>query len=138
MRLGINKSTGAQRALKVIAKNRFNPNQEKILKNEVNIHKNLDHPNIAKLFEYFRDENRYYLVTEICSGGELWQKIKKHTRFQEPMVKYYMRQILKVTNYMHAKNIVHRDLKPENFLIDGSDNSLKLIDFGLSIELEKG
>jgi len=55
VRLSINKSTGAQRALKVIAKNRFNPDQDAILENEVQIHKSLDHPNIVKLHEYFKD-----------------------------------------------------------------------------------
>ena len=49
-----------------------------------------------------------------------------------------MRQILHVVNYMHCKKIVHRDLKPENLLVDGSDHSLKLIDFGLAIKLQKG
>jgi calcium-dependent protein kinase len=55
------------------------------------IHKSLDHPNIVKLQEYFVDENRYYLVQEICSGGELWQKIKKHTRFTESQAKMYIK-----------------------------------------------
>jgi len=72
IRLCIHKATGAQRALKVIPKNRFNPDQEQILKNEVKIHKSLDHPNIVKMYEYFRDENRYYIIMEIISGGELY------------------------------------------------------------------
>ena len=67
----------------MIPKNRFNPDQEQILKNEVKIHKSLDHPNIIKLYEYFRDDNRYYLIMEICSGGELFRKVEKHTRFTE-------------------------------------------------------
>ena len=46
-----------------------------------------------------------------------------------------MRQILLVTNYIHSKGYVHRDLKPENFLLDGNDNALKLIDFGLTISI---
>lgn len=49
-----------------------------------------------------------------------------------------MMQILKAVNYMHYKGFVHRDLKPENILIDGSDNSLKIIDFGLSVHLRDG
>lgn len=98
----------------------------------------MDHPNICRMFEYFRDENRYYLIIEICSGGELYHKIKKDIRFTEPVAKEYMRQILKTVNYMHNKRIVHRDLKPENFMIDGTDNSLKLIDFGLSKQLAEG
>lgn len=137
VRFCINKSTGAQRALKVIPKNRFNPDQEDILQNEVRIHKSLDHPNIIKMFEYFRDENRYYISMEICSGGELLKLIQKGP-LEEKQAKHFMRQILHVVNYMHCKRIVHRDLKPENLLVDGSDHSLKLIDFGLSIKLLKG
>lgn len=67
--------SGAQRALKVIPKNRFNPDQEEILQNEVMIHKSLDHPNICKMYEFFCDENRYYIIMEIVSGGELFTKI---------------------------------------------------------------
>ena len=77
-------------------------------------------------------------MTEICSGGELYNKIKKDVRFTEPIAKEYMKQILRAVNYMHIKKIVHRDIKPEHFMIDGSDNSLKLIDFGLSIKINKG
>ena len=89
------------------------------------------------MYEYFKDENRYYMILEICSGGELHQKIINQQRFSEKQSRIYMEQILKSVNYMHYKGYVHRDIKPENILIDGSDNSLKLIDFGLSIKLDK-
>lgn len=74
----IHKSTGTQRALKVISKNRFNPDQEEILNNEVKIHKDLDHPNIVKLYEYFKDEHRYYLIMESINGIEMFEKIEQH------------------------------------------------------------
>lgn len=90
------------------------------------------------MYEYFKDEDRYYLILEICSGGEIHSKIKKQTRFSETQTRIYMMQILKAVNYMHYKGFVHRDLKPENILIDGSDNSLKIIDFGLSVHLKDG
>ena len=138
VRLCIHKSTGTQRALKVIPKNRFNPDQENILKNEVKIHKQLDHPNITKMFEYFKDESRYYIIMEIISGGDLYDKIKRIGPCHEAQTRLYLRQILQAINYMHCKEIVHRDIKPENLLVDASDNSLQLIDFGLSIKLPKG
>jgi len=138
VRLCIHKSTGVQRALKIIPKNRFNPDQDEILRNEVKIHSSLDHPHIIKMHEYFKDENRYYTVLEICSGGELYELIRRTGGFflkDEAQAKFYMRQIFLTVNYLHQKNIVHRDIKPENFMIDSSDNSLKLIDLGLSIKL---
>ena len=50
----------------------------------------------------------------------------------------YMKKLFSALNHMHAQGVVHRDIKPENLLIDSSDNSLKLIDFGLSIKLPEG
>ena len=94
----------------------------------------MDHPNIAKMQEYFRDDNRYYIVMEIISGGELFDQLQKSREgtMDESMTRNFMRQILQSVNYMHYKGIVHRDIKLENLMIDGSDNTLKLIDFGLS------
>ena len=108
------------------------------MQNEIDIHKELDHPNIAKIYEYFKDENRMCMVLELCSGGELHDKIKKHTRFTEHQARIYMIQILKTINYIHFKGFVHRDVKPENIMIDGSDNSIKFIDFGLSKYIQEG
>lgn len=54
------------------------PEEEKSFKYEINILKTLDHPNIIKLFEIFEDQHRYYLITELCKGGELFDEIISH------------------------------------------------------------
>jgi calcium-dependent protein kinase len=53
------------------------------MKNEINILKQLDHPNILKLFESYEDDKRFYLVTELCTGGELYEEINKTLVFSE-------------------------------------------------------
>ena len=45
--------------------------------------KELDHPNIARMFETFEDDKRFYIITEICKGGELFDEIIKRERFCE-------------------------------------------------------
>ena len=64
--------TGEQRAVKVISKQNLNEVEMNTLYNEINILKNLDHPNIVKIYEYFEDDKRFYIITEICTGGELF------------------------------------------------------------------
>ena len=64
------------RAMKVIKKTSLIKEEEQKLFNEMNILKNLDHPNIIRLFELYQDSKNYYLITEYCSGGELFDKIK--------------------------------------------------------------
>ena len=89
---------------------------------------------MIKLYEYFEDPTNVYLVTEICLGGELFDRIVAQEYFTEPMAARTFRQILMALNYCHTNNIVHRDLKPENFLYQTEDlnSDLKIIDFGLS------
>jgi len=80
--------------------------------------KELDHPNIMKVFEFFEDNTHFYLVSEYYSGGELFDEIVKRKRFTEADAAQAMYQILSGINYMHQVGIVHRDLKPENVLIE--------------------
>jgi len=103
-------------------------------KQEITILQKLDHPNVLKLYEYFEDERNVYLVTEICKGGELFDKIIEEEFFSEKVAARLFQQILQSLNYCHKENIAHRDLKPENFLFETKkeDSDLKIIDFGLS------
>jgi calcium-dependent protein kinase len=114
--------------------------ESKKLFQEAEVLKELDYPNIIKLFDVFKDDKYYYMVTEICSGGELFTKIQKLECFSERMAADYMKQLLSAVAYLHSKNICHRDLKPENLLLNSksSDAKIKLIDFGISCKFTPG
>jgi len=93
----------------------------------------LDHTNIIHLHESTVDEQHYYIITELCNGGELFDRIVDKTRpITEKRASQLVQTMLKAIDHCHKRNIVHRDLKPENFVFkDDSPNSeMVLIDFG--------
>jgi len=67
----------------VLRKNLLDPKEMEMLKNEIAILKDLDHPNIVKMFEFLEDDKRIYIVTEICKGGELFDEILNRSKFDE-------------------------------------------------------
>lgn len=77
----IHRVTGNERAIKVIPKEKIK-NMERF-KTEVKILQTLDHPNVIKLYEYFEDEKSVYLAMEVCSGGELFDRIIEKEFFDE-------------------------------------------------------
>jgi len=105
-----------------------------MIKSEVNVIKQLSHPNIICLKEFYESERDIYLVTDLARGGELFDHIIEKGSFTEKDAANLVRQILEAVNYMHKKNIVHRDLKPENLLFKdkSEDSPLMVTDFGLS------
>ena len=101
---------------------------DKEIFNEINILRTLDHPNILKIFEFYSNKESYSIVTELCSGGELFNEIIDKGPFDEPYSAYVMFQILSAINYCHNMKIIHRDLKPENILIvDRDKNDFKFL-----------
>ena len=90
--------------------------------NEINILKELDHPNIVKIFEYYEDKQNYYIVTEICRGGELFDEIVEKGKFSENEAAIVTRQVLGCIHYCHRNKIMHRDLKPENIMLEANKN----------------
>lgn len=136
---GKDQSTGAIRAIKAIDTAKIS--DTKRFEDEVAIQQSLDHPNIVKLFEVFKDAKRIYLVMELCTGGELFDRIVEEAEkkgegqaFDERGASTYMQQILGAMRYLHDHNFVHRDIKPENFLLasKAADAAIKVIDFGLA------
>jgi len=127
------------RAVKCITKKMVASRER--LQREIDIVMGLDHPNINRLYQVFEDPRYIYLILELCSGGELFDRIQELGHLSEREAAIIMQQIFLAVNYMHSRNIVHRDLKPENFLfqhrapIEG--NTLKVIDFGIAAQLRK-
>ena len=113
------------------------------IKKEINILKSLDHPNIIKVYEFFKTEKYIYIIEELCTGGELFDKIVDVKHFSETVACNIMRQLLSAVAYCHEKGIIHRDLKPENILIESSEEKnkdffhIKVIDFGTCEILKK-
>lgn len=114
--------------------------QEKVrLEYEVEILKNLNHPNIVRLFEVYENKDNIFLVQELCDGRELFDEISNRKKFSEMEAAIVTKQILQAIAYCHEKKVCHRDLKPENILIDPkSKGAIKVIDFGTSHVFSKG
>lgn len=125
-------------AIKSIRKSKIN--KLEVLRREIDILKDVSHPNIIRLREVHEDSQYLHLITELCSGGELFDRIIAKTQsaeghFSERDAAKLIRSILDAIAYCHdEKKIVHRDLKPENFLFATTDDDapIKIIDFGLS------
>ena len=112
------KSTGEFRAVKIIDKLNMGEQERVRLKYEIDILKNLNHPNIVRLYEVYENKSSIFLVTELCDGVELFDEIAKRQKFSELEAAIVTKQILQAISYCHLKNVAHRDLKPENILID--------------------
>ena len=131
-----NKTTGNLYACKEIQKKKMADLEG--FKYEINILIKLDHPNIIKLYEVYENEDYFYLIMELCLGGELFDRIISNIEsgkpFTEEQAAIIFQQMMSAINYCHKNNIVHRDLKPENLLcLDQTPNSpIKVIDFGMS------
>ncbi|GAB9470196.1 hypothetical protein Gpo141_00007448 [Globisporangium polare] len=129
------KSDGTKFAVKCINKNALNPKDRSNLVQEINILKELDHPNIIKLYDvYDEDAVMCYLVMEYAVGGELFDRIIAKEYYTEAEAKKVVKVVAKVLAYCHSEGVTHRDLKPENLLYSNETESaaIKIADFGFA------
>lgn len=133
-------STGENVAVKILLKKALKGNDVhlQMLYDELSILQQLDHPNIVKFKDWFESKDKFYIVTQLATGGELFDRILEKGKFSEADAIRIIKQILEGVQYLHNKNIVHRDLKPENVLyLDKSEDSQLVIgDFGIAKELK--
>ena len=142
--LARNRFTNEKVAMKEIKKSSANLLSDGQIKDEIEILKNLDHPDIVRIIESFNTKNSYILITEYCEGGELFDQVKN--QLSETQIAVIFRQLLSGLAYLHSNNIVHRDLKLENILIHEKERSkitgedlfnIKIIDFGTARIFDK-
>lgn len=120
-------------AIKVLNKDQLRKyGMEKQLIREIEIQMNLRHKNVLRIFNYFADEKRIYLVLEYAGRGEMYGVLKEYGKFSERSTAKYISDLAIALNYCHSKNIIHRDIKPENLLLN-LDGDIKIADFGWSV-----
>lgn len=120
-------------ALKVLQKNQLlKAGVEHQLRREIEIQSHLRHRNILRLYGYFYDNKRIYLILEYSPRGELYKQLMAKGRFGERQSAQYVLELSRALAYCHLKHVIHRDIKPENLLI-GHLGELKIADFGWSV-----
>ena len=119
-------------AVKSIVKSSVSrPDHLRHLRQEAQILASVQHPSIIRMVDCYEDETHLHIVTEKCSGGELYHRIEQRSGFDEPTAARIMKGLLEAVTYLHARGLVHRDIKPENILFETQqeDSPIKLIDF---------
>jgi serine/threonine protein kinase len=105
-------------AIKVMQKRQLSKaNVEHQLRREIEIQSHLAHKNILRMYGYFYDEKRVYLILEFSPKGELYKDLTKQGRYSEARSAKYCLDLARALNYCHSKRVIHRDIKPENLLL---------------------
>jgi len=109
------------------------------MRNEIAILKALGHENVVAFKDVFETRNELMIITELCTGKELFERISARGNYSERDAANVFAQLLEGIRYMHSKGIVHCDLKPDNFLFKekGEASRIKIIDFGMSKRLPR-
>ncbi len=103
---------------------------------EVEILKNLDHPHIIKVFEFFDTSTHIYIIMEFLSGGDLFDRINKERYFSQKKAMEIIQPLLEAIAYLHSQKIVHRDIKPANLFLDREHRRIKIGDLNIARIIE--
>jgi len=131
-------------AIKIMEKPGSRGINKKLYNQEVDILKGLkadSNTNVVKLMDNFETDHHYYVVTELATGGELFERITNTSRFgkfTEKKASRLIKTMLETLSYIHSKSIVHRDIKPENFVFasHAPNAPMILIDFGCALKVD--
>eukprot|EP00607_Mallomonas_marina_P006248 CAMPEP_0182437152 /NCGR_PEP_ID=MMETSP1167-20130531/84846_1 /TAXON_ID=2988 /ORGANISM="Mallomonas Sp, Strain CCMP3275" /LENGTH=455 /DNA_ID=CAMNT_0024629957 /DNA_START=152 /DNA_END=1519 /DNA_ORIENTATION=- len=132
VKYAVNTETNEAVAIKVLDKEKIQKqNMGAQIKKEISIMKMVRHTYVVGMKEVLASRTKIFIVLELVTGGELFDKIVNEGRFGEEKARFYFRQLVEGVEYCHGLGICHRDLKPENLLLD-EKGDLKISDFGLS------
>ncbi|XP_040912992.1 calcium/calmodulin-dependent protein kinase IGb [Toxotes jaculatrix] len=125
------KKTGKMFAMKCVKKKQ---KRDLNLENEIAVLRRIKHENVVGMEDFYESQTHYYLVMELVTGGELFDRILDRGVYSEKDASAVIQQVLQAVSYLHQNGIVHRDLKPENILYYSQDENSKIMisDFGLS------
>lgn len=120
-------------AIKVLHKSQLlKAGVEHQLRREIEIQSHLRHRNILRMYGYFYDSKRIYLILEYSPGGELYKRLTQKGHFSEKLSAKYISDLATALDFCHTKHVIHRDIKPENLLV-GAHGEMKIADFGWSV-----
>ena len=128
-------------AIKSIKKSHLAEKNFRYFKSEVDILKELDHPNIVKFYECYQDKTNYNMVLEYCDGPDIVKLVEKTKGLPHNLIRKLFFQAVLAINYLHQIGICHRDIKLDNFLLTSKDIEscdIKLIDFGFAKKFNEG
>ena len=118
VKLCTHRASGKQYAVKCCAKGKLKKEDLDGLYKETQLLREMDHPHIIKCYETFDEGSTFYIVTELVSGGDLFDRIIHKTTYTEKEARDLLRIFFQTMAYMHdTQRVVHRDLKPENILL---------------------
>jgi len=119
--LCVHKLSGKMVAIKSLKKSALKTEESmQKLFNEIKILKQLKHPNIIRLYETFETEARFFIVMELCIGGDMLSYLKKRRKVKETVAQVAMKQLSSALHYMHSKGVAHRDVKLDNILLNAN------------------
>jgi aurora kinase len=125
-------------AMKVLSKSQLKKSGvEHQLRREIEIQSNLRHQGVLRLFGYFHDSHRIFLILEYAPGGELYRRLQRTGTFPEDVSARYVKEMADALLHCHQKHVMHRDIKPENLLL-GARGEIKIADFGWSVHSKSG
>jgi calcium/calmodulin-dependent protein kinase I len=131
---GTHRSTQKSVAVKVVRRDRLQPNADVAILREVHLHGSLKHDSIIPIVDFFMEDQCYFIVMELMEGGDVFDRIGSLKQYNEEIARDLCTKLLKAVAHCHENNIVHCDLKPNNLLLKSIDDhaSVMVADFGFA------
>lgn len=119
--------------MKIVMKKKANAEDLRAMRREISALALLNHPKVIGIHDWCETQYTLCIVLDYCAGGNVFDRVMEQQMFTELQAASLIRQIANALQHIHKLGIVHRDLKPENLMyVSKEDDSMKIIDFGLS------